>query len=317
MIIVSRELKTGLIAIITIIIFIWGFGFIKSNNLFKKERVFYAVYDNIQGLAPSSLVTINGLKVGKIDDISFHPNLRGALIVKFSLNTDFQFSKYSIAKIYSSDLMGTKSLEIVPKYEGEMAKIGDTLNSEIEQGMFEMLNEKIAPLQSKIESMILNADLLMQNVNKILDTKTQENVKESITSLKNTLLTIENTSKSADAILTNNRADLDKIIKNSKEITQNLKQFSDSLNDLNISDAITKFNESITNINLLLTDVNSGKGTLGKLVKDDKLYQNFIAASKELDELLRDMKLHPKRFVHFSVFGKKDKGYNPNDSIKR
>lgn len=315
MIKLSRELKTGLIALITILLFIWGFSFIKSNNLFKKERVFYAVYDNIQGLAPSSLVTINGFKVGKIDDISFHPNVRGTLIVKFSLNTDFQFSKYSIAKIYSSDLMGTKSLEVVPKYEGEMAITGDTLNSESEQGMFEMLNEKIAPLQSKIEGMIVNADLLMQNVNKILNKQTQDNIKESINSLKNTLLTLENTSKSADALLTNNQADLSKIIKNSKEITQNLKQFSDSLNEVKIAETITKFNESITNINLLLTDVNSGKGTFGKMMKDDKLYQNFTAASKELDELLRDMKLHPKRYVHFSLFGKKDKGYNPKDSI--
>ncbi len=312
----SRELKTGLLALTTIILFIWGFSYIKSNNLFKKERVFFAVYDNVQGLVPSSLVTINGFKVGKIDDISFHPKIKGALIVKFSLNNDFQFSKTSVAKIYSSDLMGTKSLSVVPNYEGEMAKIGDTLNSEIEQGMFEMLNEKIAPLQSKIEGMIVNADLLMQNVNKILDTKTRENVKESITSLKNTLLTLENTSKSADAILNNNQADLSKIIKNSKEITENLKQFSDSLNDVNIAAAISKFNEAITNINLLITDVNSGKGTLGKLVKDDKLYQNFTAASNELDELLRDMKLHPKRYVHFSVFGKKDKAFNPNDSIK-
>lgn len=316
MIRLSRELKTGLIALTTIILFVWGFSFIKSNNLFKKERTFIAVYNNVQGLAPSSLVTINGFKVGKIDDISFHPKIKGSLIVKFSLESDFQFSKNSIAKIYSSDLMGTKSLEVVPSYEGEMAISGDTLNSDSEQGMFEMLNQKIAPLQSKIEGMIVNADLLMQNINKILNKQTQENIKKSINSLKNTLLTLENTSKSADAILTNNQADLSEIIKNSKEITQNLKQFSDSLNDVKIAETITKFNESITHINLLLSDVNSGKGTLGKLVKDDKLYQNFTAASKELNELLREMKLHPKRFVHFSLFGKKDKGYNPNDSIK-
>jgi len=316
MIKLSRELKTGLVALITIILFIWGFSFIKSNNLFKKERIFFAVYDNVQGLAPSSLVTINGFKVGKIDDITFHPKIKGALVVKFSLNNDFQFSKVSVAKIYSSDLMGTKSLSVVPNYEGELAKTGDTLYSESEQGMFEMLNEKIAPLQSKIEGMIVNADLLMHNINKILDSKTQENIKESINNLKNTLLTFENTSKSADALLTNNQANLSEIIKNSKEVTENLKQFSDSLTEVNIAQTITKFNESIANINLLLTDVNSGKGTLGKLVKDDKLYQNFTNASKELEELLRDMKLHPKRFVHFSVFGKKDKAYNPKDSLK-
>ncbi len=316
MIKLSRELKTGLIAVITIILFIWGFSFIKNDNIFKKERIFYATYNNVQGLESSSLVTINGLKVGKIDNISFHPQKKGNLIVTFSLNTDFQFSNKSIARIYSSDLIGTKSLSIVPNYEGKLSVSGDTLKSNIEPGVFELLNDKVAPLQSKFESMVANTDSIMQSLNNILDVKTEKNIRTSINSLKNTLLTFEKTSISLDSLVVGNQSNFNDILNNSKDITQNLKQITDSLTDVDIAATITKFHKTISDLDLMLTDINAGKGSVGKLLKDDQLYQNFTNASKELEELLRDMKLHPKRFVHFSLFGKKAKAYNPKDSLK-
>jgi len=318
MIKLSREFKTGLIAVLTIVLFIWGFSFIKNDNLFKKERIFYAVYKNVQGLEPSSLVTINGFKVGKIDNIKFHPKKKGYLIVQLSLNTDFQFSKKSIAKIYSSDLIGTKSLSVIPKYKGELAVSGDTLTSEIEPGVFELLNDKVAPLQAKFESLLANTDSIMQSLNNILDVKTENNIKISINSLKNTLLTFEKTAKSLDSIVVGNQSNFNTILNNSKDITNNLKQLSDSLSNANIAATVTKFHKTISDLDTMLTDIKSGKGSVGKLLNDEELYNNFTNASKELEELLRDMKLHPKRFVHFSLFGKKTKAYKatPKDSIK-
>ncbi len=318
MIKLSREFKTGLVAIITIVFFIWGFSFIKNDNLFKKERTFYAVYKNVQGLEPSSLVTINGFKVGKIDLISFHPKKKGYLIVEFSLNTDFQFTKRSIAKIYSSDLIGTKSLSVIPKYKGAMAVSGDTLSSEIEPGVFELLNDKVAPLQSKFESLIANSDSIMQSLNVVLDTKTEKNLKQAINSFKNSLLVFEGTSKTIDAMIKGNQNNFNKILNNSKDISENLKQFTDTLSGAEITATLNKFKTTLNNLNGMLSDINAGKGSVGKLLNDDKLYQNFTNASKELEELLRDMKLHPKRFVHFSLFGKKDKAYKPTpkDSLK-
>jgi len=314
----SREFKTGLIAMLTIVLFIWGFSFIKNDNLFKKERIFYAVYKNVQGLEASSLVTINGFKVGKIDKISFHPKKNGYLVVQFSLNTDFNFSKNSIAKIYSSDLIGTKSLSVIPNYKGQMSVSGDTLKSDIELGVFELLNEKVAPLQAKFESMITNTDSIMQSLNNILDVKTENNLKTAINSLKNTLLTFEKTAKSLDSIIVGNKSSLKAVLNNSKDITQNLKSLTDSLNKANIAATINKFHTTINSLDEMLTDVKSGKGSVGKLLNDEQLYTNFANASKELEELLRDMKLHPKRFVHFSLFGKKAKAYTPNskDSLK-
>ena len=314
----SREFKTGLVAIMTIIFFIWGFSFIKNDNLFKKERVFYATYKNVGGLEPSSLVTINVYKVGKIDKIIFHPQKKGFLIVRFSLNTNFEFSKNSIAKIYSSDLIGTKSLSIIPDYRGEIAVDGDTLISEMEAGVFELLNEKVAPLQYKFESLLTNSDLLMQNLNNILDIKTQNNLREAIKSLKNSILVFEKTSKSLDSLVVGNQENINVILENSKTISQNIKQLSDTLVKVDIAATFSKFNTVITSIDSLVLNVKAGKGSVGKLLNDDQLYNNITNVSKELEELLHDMKLHPKRYVHFSLFGKKDKGYKPSvkDSIK-
>jgi phospholipid/cholesterol/gamma-HCH transport system substrate-binding protein len=318
MIKLSREFKTGLIAVLTIILFIWGFSFIKNDNIFKKERIFYAVYKNVQGLEPSSLVTINGFKVGKIDNISFHPQKKGYLIVKFSLNTDFQFSKKSIAKIYSSDLIGSKSLSVIPNYKGILAVDGDTLKSEIEPGVFELLNDKVAPLQSKFESLLIHTDSTMQSLNNILDTNTVNNIKKAIKSFKNNLLVFEQTSKVIDSMIKGSQTDFNEILNNSKSISQNLKQFTDSLNRVEIIATFTKLQSTLDTFDAMLSDIQSGKGSVGKLLKDEKLYQNFTNASKELEELLRDMKLHPKRFVHFSLFGKKAKAYKATskDSLK-
>jgi len=318
MIRISREFKTGIIAVTTIILFIWGFSFIKNNNIFKKERTFYAVYKNVQGLEASSLVTINGYKVGKIDKISFDGNKKGFLIVKIGLNSDFEFSKKSIAKIYSSDLIGTKSLSIVPNYTGKTAQNGDTLKSEIAPGVFELLNNKVAPLQAKFESLVANTDSLMLKVNNILDEKTENNLKASINSLKNTLFLLGKTSKTVDSLITGNQINFNEILSNSKKISQNINILTDSLNHVDLAGTITKFHKTIANLDEILTNINSGRGNIGKLLKDDKLYKNFTNASKELEELLRDMKLHPKRYVHFSLFGKKAKAYQPTkkDSLK-
>lgn len=314
----SRELKTGLVALMTIILFIWGFSFIKNNSLFKKERVFYAIYESVGGLESSSLVTINGYKVGKVDQITFHPQKKGYLIVRFSLNTDFEFSNKSKAKIYSSDLIGSKSLSILPDYEGQLAVDGDTLTSAIEPGVFELLNEKVAPLQAKFESLLANSDSLMQNLNNILDVKTQDNLKVGIKSLKNSLLIFEKTAKSMDSLVRDNKKNINTILNNSKDITQNLKQFTDTLTQLNLGATISKLQNTVNSIDVMLADVKSGKGSIGKLLNDEELYNNLTRVSKEVEVLLRDMRLHPKRYVHFSLFGKKDKGYNPTakDSLE-
>jgi len=309
MIKISTELKTGLFAVIAIILFIWGFDFIKNEKLFSNSRHFFAVYNNVQGLEASSIVTVNGLKVGKVDKIIFHPSKKGKLIVRFSLNNNFKFSKSSIAKIYSTDLIGRKSLAIIPSFKTDLAVSGDTLKSEIEPGMFELLNDKIAPLQSKIESLVTNSDSVMQNINQVLDSTTIAKIKASILNLDVTLKQFRSASKNINEILNQQKENISKIATNSANITTNLNKLTDTLVKADLGKSIRNLQSVTQKFDTILTNLNRGKGSVGKLLQDETLYNNMSNASKQLEELLKDMKLHPKRFVHFSIFGKKSKPY--------
>jgi len=305
----TTELKTGLFALIAIILFIWGFDFIKNEKMFSSSRHFFAVYDNVQGLEASSVVTVNGLKVGKVDKIIFHPSKKGKLIVRFSLNNDFKFSKTSIAKIYSTDLIGRKSLAIIPSFKTNLAVSGDTLKSELEPGMFELLNDKIAPLQSKIESLVTNSDSVMQNINQVLDSTTRVKIKASISNLDVTLKQFSSASKNINEILNQQKENISKIAINSANITGNLNKLTDTLAKADLGKSIRNLQSVIQKFDIILTDLSSGKGSAGKLLQDETLYNNMKNASKQLNELLKEIKLHPKRFVHFSIFGKRAKPY--------
>ena len=316
---ITREVKTGIVAVSVIALFIWGFNFMKGLNLFDgPSKTYLTEYNNVQGLNTASVVTINGVEVGKVINIVFNEELekRGQLIVEFSVETDFEFSKKSIAKIYSASLMGGKSLAVIPSYEGEMAKPGDFLQGEIESDIFSSVTEKLNPLQAKVENVIVSADSLMTGLTDVLDTNSRNNLKRSIARLNNTIANFENISKSVDELIKTNEEKLGSTFENTKLMTNNLAKLSDTLVNANLGLTVKNLETTITSLNKILASVEAGDGTLGKLLNDEKMYNNLTNSSKELEELLREMKLNPKRFVHFSLFGKKDKGYKPDEEIK-
>lgn len=310
---ISREFKTGVFVVLIIALFIWGYNYLKGQNLFDGPiKTYFTEYSNVQGLNTASVVTINGVEVGKVIDIRFNKNegKQGRLIVEFSIEEDFEFTKNSVAKIYSASLMGGKSLAVVPSYEGEIANPGDFLNGEIESDIFSSVTEKLNPLQAKVENVIVSADSLMTGLTNILDVKSRQNLKLSIKELGETISNFKTASQSVNKLIENNDEKLSKTLDNVKLMTENLSKLSDTLVNANLGLTIKKIESTITNLNAVLSGIEEGNGSLGKLLKDEKMYNNLTNASKELEELLREMKLHPKRFVHFSLFGKKDKGYN-------
>lgn len=307
---ISRELKTGIIALLSIVLFFWGYNFLKNQSIYDKTRTYYAEYSNVQGLSPNSPITINGLNVGKVSDISFHPLKKGVLIVHLKLTNDIQFSKTSIAEIYSPDFISGKSMRINLTYDGgAIAKDGDTLIGSVESGIMGMINEQIAPLQSKVESFVVNSDLVMQNVNQILDAKNQQKIRESLSDLAITLEKFKNISLNADKLFVKNNDKMDSIISNANSAMAGLSRFTDSLEKVDLVATATKLQASLQSVNQILDSVKNGQGTIGKLINDEQLYKNLEGASMEMEELLREIKLHPKRFVHISVFGKKEKQY--------
>ncbi|KAB1159783.1 MCE family protein [Tenacibaculum aiptasiae] len=313
----SKELKTGIVTVIIIALFIWGYNFLKGQDLFSaNSRHFFVEYKNINGLNTASLVTINGLKVGKVDDISFNSNSdkRGNLIVKISLENDFKFSKNSVAKIYSASLMGGQNLAIVPKYDGETAVSGDYLKGEVESDIFSSVGEKLNPIQAKLENVLVGADSLLIGFNQVLNQKSRKSLNRSILGLEGTISDVRKTLSSVNSLLADNKVNLDSTMINAKKITKNFSKVSDDLAKADFGATVKKLETTLTNVNGLLANMKEGKGTLGKLMTDDKMYTNLTNASKEMAELLREMKLNPKRFVHFSLFGKKPKPYNEENN---
>ncbi len=311
---ITREVKTGIVAVSVIALFIWGFNFMKGLNLFDgPSKTYLTEYNNVQGLNTASVVTINGVDVGKVVSIKFNkdPEKRGHLIVEFSAETDLEFSKKSIAKIYSASLMGGKSLAIVPSYEGEMAMSGDFLPGEIESDIFSSVTEKLNPLQAKVENVIVSADSLLVSLNDIVDTNSRNKLKASISNLNETVLNFKNISESVDRLITSNEQRLGNTLASAELMTSNLAKLSDTLVNSNLGVTVRNLETTVTSLNKILATIEAGDGTLGKLINDEGMYTNLTNASKELEELVREMKLHPKRFVHFSLFGKKDKGYKP------
>ncbi|TXD57044.1 MCE family protein [Polaribacter sp. IC066] len=311
----TKELKTGAVVIIIVIAFIWGFNFLKGHDLLDGEaRSFNVEYTKIGGLNKASAVTLNGLKVGKVNDIVFNktPEKRGHLIVSFNVESDFEFSKKSIVRIYSPNPIAGSSLAIVPNYEGEIAVSGDTLVGEMEESLFTSIGERLDPLQQKIEKVIVRADTLFSGVNKILNDDTIEGVNTSVSNLAGIISDLRTTISTVNTLILDNQQNLKVTLKNTKDITSNLSKVSDSLTMVNINDIVRKAENTVDNFNQLSMKLNSDEGSIGKLVNDDALYNNIEAATKELEELLRDLKLNPKRYVHFSLFGKKAKPFTPN-----
>lgn len=313
----TREVKTALLALVAILLFIFGYSFLKGKNWFSSSRTFYAIYNDVEGLTPSSPVTINGMEVGNVTDIGFL-DTSGKLIVAFSVDNDFPFSKKSIAQIYGGGLIGGKSLAILPEYEkGNMAKSGDTLDSAIEEGLLELVNERLTPLQEKVEKVIVSTDSLINAFNQVLNEETRKNLKNSIEDLSITVASLKNTAGSANDILSVNTPKLNSTFSNLDEMSANLNNFSDTLSQVNLKKMTDDLESAVSNFEDVTNKLSNGNGTAAKLINDPTVYNNLEKATNQLDELLQDVKLNPKRYVHFSIFGKKARPYSPpKDSLK-
>ena len=314
---ITKEVKTALLAIVAVLLFIFGYSFLKGKNWFDANRTFYAIYTDVEGLTPSSPVTINGLKVGSVTNIGFLDN-SGRLIVTFSVDNSFPFSENSIAQIYGGGLIGGKSLAIIPEYEqNNMAQSGDTLPSEIEEGLLELVNDRLTPLQEKVERVIVSTDSLINSFNEVMNTTTRENLKNSIATLNSTVTSLNSSANTVEGILTDNRPKLDRTFTNLDEMAENFSNFSDTLTAFDLRKVTNDLETAVTNFEEVTNKLNSGEGTAGKLLNDPSIYNNLEQATNQLDALIQDVKLNPKRYVHFSIFGKNPGPYTPpRDSLK-
>ncbi|GAA4072765.1 MlaD family protein [Flavobacterium cheonanense] len=313
----SREIKTAILVIASILLFIWGYSFLKGRDLFTNYKKLYVEYVNVEGLTVSSPVTINGLVVGKVNSIVIN-NETGKIKVEMQINSDFPIKKTSVAEIYAPSPIGGKQIAIIPTKEGQDAVDGDFLVSSSKLGLTDELAKQIEPLKDKITKLLDNANVMLENVNQVLDAKSKENLRNSLANLNETLAQFKGASKEVNEMLAQNKSKISGTMSNVEKASANFSKVSDSLAKANIGQTVKNLEKTLANVDKMMGDMQAGKGTMGKLMKDDAMYNNFTKTSKELELLLQDLRLNPTRYVNVSLFGKKNKPYVApiNDTIK-
>lgn len=316
---ITKEIKTAILVISSILLFIWGYSFLKGRDLFTEYRTFYVAYDNVEGLAASAPITINGLVVGKVSGIQLENN--GKLLVELQIKSDFPISKTSVVSIYEPGLIAGKQIMIIPDLTNqEAAPTGSRLQGINKPGLTTLVGEKLAPLQEKLDKVLANADKLLGGINNVLDAESQAHLKKSLAELSQTMEQFHKASTSLNGIMENNKGKIDGIVTNFNKVSGDFSKISDSLQKADLGKTAKNLQLTLNKVDQIMADLNSGKGTMGKLLKDDALYSNLAKTSKELELLLQDVRLNPTRYVNVSLFGKKNKPYVApavTDSIKK
>ena len=312
----TKTSKIGILVVLCLTLLIWGINFLKGRDIFRTEKVFFARYKNVGGLTATTLVTLNGLKIGYVRDIYFAEDLSGDLIVKIALRNNFPLPAGTSAQIASSDLLGSKVVKLNLGKSTKLLQANDTLASQMDVDIMQQVNEQLAPIKAKAERLIENLDSIVSKASKILNNDTQHSITESIRQVHLTMTNLENISSNLNEVIAGQKKNLSSTFSNINGITGNLKDnsgqlghimnnltvFSDSIAKLQLNNTIEHINGSVTDLNKILGKIDTSNGTLGLLVNDPRLYQNINYTTENLNRLLIDFRLNPKRYVHFSAF---------------
>ncbi len=306
---IYKETKIGIIAIIIIAFFIWGYSFLKGKNLLSTADTYYAVYENIDGLEEASPVYISGFKIGIVESIKLHPKKKDLIIVKFSIEEKINIPVNSKAIIYPASLIAGKAIKLDFSNNKQLHANNDTLIGILEKDLVSSLSDELIPVKNKIEDLVESIDAILI----VFDEKRKENI-------QNSLQNIDNITSELNYMLDSDKSKLNKILSNVESITNNLNnnneqisnilanfsRISDSLNQANIKLTILNANKTLAEFSEISQRINRGEGTLGMLINNDSLYNNLNNLAADLDSLVIDFNENPKRYVHFSLFGKKD-----------
>ena len=307
----SKEIRTGIIAIFTIVVLIYGINYLKGLNILDKNRIFHAKYDNIDGLLKGSVISLNGFNVGIVNNISFHSD--NALLVSVKINEYFDVPANSILKISNQDLMGTKGISVILGNSDLLAKNNDTLIAEIENSLQDEVNKQILPLKNKAEGLISSVDSLMVIFTSVLNTDARKNLASSFKNLDETFVLMSESMKELNKIVVNNEKNISKSIKNFESITGNISENNESIENIlkkmsSISDSVSSkdIGDIIKNLNNITNKISVGQGNLGLLSSDDQLYRNIEKTTNDISILVEEIKKDPKKYFNFSVLGNRN-----------
>ena len=314
---ITREIKTAILVIASILLFIWGYSFLKGRDLFINYKTFFVEYKSVEGLTTSAPVTLNGLVIGKVSKITINENT-GVLLVELQMKTNFPISKSSIASLYEPGFIGGKQIAIIPNFTDKtLAVDGQKLQGGVKMGLTDKVGDQLAPLQEKLEKLLGSTEKLISGLNNVLDQKGQQDLKLTLAELGKTVAQFHKVSMNVNDLLSTNKTQINGVVTNFNKISGNFSKISDSLSKADLGKTARNLNATLAKVDGIVSGLESGKGSMGKLLNDEAFYQNIKSSTKELELLLQDIRLYPTRYVNISVFGKKNKPYvGPvNDSL--
>ena len=301
----SKEIKAAFFVLSTILLFIFGFNFLKGSSILDKQKTIYAVYDEVDGLLVGANVMINGLSIGNVTELDFLPNST-KILVTLKVKDKLNFSSKSTASIYETGVLGGLAISIEPVFEREsIVKTGDTLNSSVRPGLTELINRQIEPLSRQLQSTITSVDSIFTGASNVLNRQTQEEIKESINVLTSAIKAINNSSIIIEETLTAKSSQINNTIDNFEKISSNLSEVSYELNSFGLSDLLSNLEVSVDGISSVVNKLDSNNSTIGKLINEEEVYNNLNSSIESLNNLITDIKENPKKYIHFSVFGRK------------
>ena len=303
----TKEIKTSIFVLFSVLLFIFGFNFLKGTSILDKQKTVYAVYDEVDGLMVGASVSVNGLAIGNVTSLDFLPNST-KILVTLKVKDKLRFSRNSTATLHETGLIGGIAISIDPVFEnGNIIKSGDTLKSVIRPGLTELINEQIQPLQRNLQSILVSVDSLFLGVTNIMNKDSQNNLKVALDEMTSAISSINSSATILEKTLKNNDLKINNTIGNIESISSNMEKITDSIAKTSLKQTISNLEKSIEGINKSVQDLNSDSSSLGLLIRNDEFYKKLNSSVNDLNQLLIDLKNNPKRYIHFSIFGRKDK----------
>ncbi len=312
----SRVILIGVVFILAIGVFIWGYNFLKGNDIFSKQRVFYARYSNVGGLLSANPVLINGMQVGQVRNLYFSPDMSGDIIVEFLMSTDFPIPRNTQAVITNANLLGDKAVTFKLGNSKNLAQNGDTLKGVVETTLAEAVNEQLAPLKGKAEGLLSSIDSLVVDLNAVFAGQAGQDLRQSFVDIRSTLGNLRHTTSNLDTLVDTQGNRIATILAHIESITkeidskktsitgtlENLDRLSDTLSNVNYQATLSNIDTTMAELHKLIEGLNAGQGSAGKLFVNDSLYMELNKSAAELNKLLKDIRENPKRYVKFSLF---------------
>ena len=317
-----NETKVGLLAVVSLTLLIIGYGLVSGNKLFSTTNDYYAIYKKVNGLQEANPVFLRGYRVGEIEAIKIIDPQDPSILVKFSVQEDIKVTKGSTAQIYSSDILGSKAIQLlINKKATTYHQSGDTLKGESTLSLTESLSNEISPLKTKTTSLITAVDTLIGSLNAIMAEGGKEQLQRSVRNFSASLENLASSSRRLDTMIRQEQGQLHKILKQTSELTKslnasseeitntmkNISNVSDSLAAADIKKSLDEAKRTISSVNKIVKKVDKGQGSLGKLLNDENLYNNLESSTSNLDSLVKDIKANPQRYIHFSIMNLNNK----------